>query len=56
VLARLGEPFLTTKAQGTGLGLFLARRLVEGAGGTLAAESAPGVGATVIVRLPVAGA
>ncbi len=54
VLARLGEPFLTTKAQGTGLGLFLARRLVESAGGTLAAESTPGAGATVIVRLPLA--
>ena len=28
VLARQGEPFVTTKAQGTGLGLFLSRRLV----------------------------
>ena len=56
VLARLGEPFVTTKAQGTGLGLFLARRLVEGAGGELHIASRPGAGAAVSVRLPRASA
>ncbi len=54
VLARQGEPFVTTKAQGTGLGLFLARRLVEGAGGHFHVASPPGGGATVTVRLPLA--
>jgi signal transduction histidine kinase len=54
VMARLGEPFVTTKAQGTGLGLFLARRLVEGAGGELHIASPPGEGAAVTVRLPLA--
>ena len=54
VLARQGEPFVTTKAQGTGLGLFLSRRLVEGAGGTLQAGAAEGGGARVTVRLPLA--
>jgi signal transduction histidine kinase len=54
VKSRLGEPFVTTKAQGTGLGLFLARRLVEGAEGELHIASPPGEGATVMVRLPLA--
>ncbi len=54
VLARVGEPFVTSKAQGTGLGLFLARRLVEGAGGSLRLESPPGQGTTVTVVLPLA--
>jgi len=38
---------------GMGLGLAIARRLVELHGGTLAAESAPGQGTTMRVRLPV---
>jgi signal transduction histidine kinase len=54
-LKRLGEPFVTTKAQGSGLGLFLARRLVRSAGGELEIGSAPGRGATCRVRLPRRG-
>lgn len=41
---------------GTGLGLYLARRLVEGMGGELSLRSAPGAGCTVVVRLPTAAA
>lgn len=37
---------------GTGLGLYLARRLVEGMGGELELRSAPDAGCTVSVRLP----
>jgi signal transduction histidine kinase len=52
MLKRLGSPFFTTKAGGSGLGLFLARRLVESAGGELRLQSEAGRGTTVTVRLP----
>jgi two-component system sensor histidine kinase RegB len=56
VLARAGEPFFTTKPTGSGmgLGLFLARSLVEKVGGRLAISSRPGQGTTVSVVLPSA--
>ena len=53
LLRRVGEPFFTTRPQGTGLGLFLARRAAEGAGGTLRIESRPGEGTRVTLRLPL---
>jgi signal transduction histidine kinase len=52
VLKKLGSPFFTTRAKGTGLGLFLARRLIESAGGKLVIESEVGKGTRCIVRLP----
>jgi two-component system sensor histidine kinase RegB len=56
VLARAGDPFFTTKqpGRGMGLGLFLARSVVERLGGTLELESSPGRGTTVSVTLPIA--
>ena len=54
VLARLGEPFFTTRAQGTGLGLYLSRQLIQGAGGRLEIESREGDGTRVHVELPLA--
>ncbi|SIS66360.1 ATP-binding protein [Alicyclobacillus vulcanalis] len=53
-LARLGEPFFTTKEQGTGLGVMVSKRMVADHGGELAIESEVGRGTTVTVRLPVA--
>ena len=53
VMARLGEPFLTTRAQGTGLGLYLSKRLVEGVGGSLRVERGPDRGTVVTVEFPV---
>jgi len=57
LLARVGEPFFTTKpaGQGMGLGIFLARAIVERLGGELSIHSAPGAGTTATVWLPVAG-
>ncbi len=53
-LARVFEPYFSTKATGTGLGLPIARRNVELSGGQIEVESAKGQGTTVILRLPVA--
>jgi signal transduction histidine kinase len=52
VLRRAGEPFYTTKAQGSGLGLVLTRRLLRSAGGDLRVESEEGRGTTCTVVLP----
>ncbi|MEY2669372.1 MAG: hypothetical protein RJA59_2010, partial [Pseudomonadota bacterium] len=54
VLARAGEPFFTTKepGQGTGLGLYIARTLVEQLGGALELASQPGRGTTARITLP----
>ncbi len=56
VLQRLGEPFFTTRSDGTGLGLGISRRIVAEHGGSLAIRSAPGEGTTVTVALPGLGA
>ncbi|HMV67337.1 MAG TPA: ATP-binding protein, partial [Myxococcota bacterium] len=55
VARRVGEPFFTTQApgEGMGLGVFLARTVVERAGGRLELRSAPGVGTTARVELPL---
>lgn len=54
VLARVGEPFFTTKPQGEGmgLGLFLARALLDQLGGTLEVRSVPGQGTQVALTWP----
>jgi len=49
---RLFEPYFTTKPQGTGLGLFVSRQIVEELGGALTFRSEPGRGTTFEVRLP----
>jgi len=46
------EPFRTTRVQGTGLGLTIARRIVEAHGGSIVASNATDGGAVVEVRLP----
>jgi signal transduction histidine kinase len=52
-LGLLFDSFYTTKAQGMGLGLSIARTLVEAHGGCISAESHPRKGARFLVRLPL---
>lgn len=54
LLERLPEPFLTSKSRGLGLGLSLARRVLERFGGSLELRSEEGHGTTVILEIPKA--
>ncbi len=53
-LARVFEPYFTTKEGGTGLGLAIAHRIAEEHAGRLEATSRPGQGAAFTLTLPVA--
>ena len=55
-LVRIFEPYFSTKATGTGLGLTIAKRNVELTGGTIDVASAKGAGTTVTITLPAAAA
>ncbi|NJO44068.1 MAG: GAF domain-containing protein [Cyanobacteria bacterium RU_5_0] len=54
VLARLTEPFYSTKSGGTGLGLAIVKRIIEAHKGTLLIQSDPVTGTVVSIRLPIA--
>jgi GAF domain-containing protein len=55
VKARIFEPFFTTKASGTGLGLAVVKRIVEGHGGSVAVSNRPGSGAVFALSFPLFG-
>jgi two-component system sensor histidine kinase HydH len=52
---RVFEPFFTTRAEGVGLGLAIARQIVEAHGGVIDVDSSASGGARFWVRLPIAG-
>jgi two-component system sensor histidine kinase HydH len=54
VRERIFEPFFTTRERGTGLGLAVARQIVQAHGGTIAVGDEPGGGARFTVRLRAA--
>lgn len=54
-LREVGQPFFTTRPEGTGLGLATARRFVEQHGGRVELESQVGAGTTARLWLPAAG-
>jgi signal transduction histidine kinase len=54
VLRKVGTPFFSTRAEGTGLGIAQCRRLVEGAGGNFRIESSEGQGTIVTLAIPKA--
>ncbi|MBI4635653.1 MAG: hypothetical protein HY727_04830 [Candidatus Rokubacteria bacterium] len=53
-LPRVFDPYFTSKPGGLGLGLTIARRIVEAHGGSIEVESRPGRGSRFSVSLPVA--
>lgn len=52
-LAKIFEPFHTTKSYGTGLGLPIVKRIVDSHGGRLSINSKEGAGTTVQISLPL---
>ena len=53
VAERIFDPFFTTKAKGSGLGLGIVRKIVDAHDGEIDYLTAPGVGTTILVTLPI---
>jgi len=56
VLPRIFDPFFSTKAEGTGLGLSVSYAIAQAHGGDLTVRSTPSEGTSFTLRLPVADA
>ncbi|MGO4345637.1 PAS domain S-box protein [Paenibacillus sp. MCAF9] len=53
LISKIGEPFLTTKEKGTGLGIMISNRIIEAHKGTLQISSVMNEGTVVEIMLPV---
>jgi signal transduction histidine kinase len=53
LIAKVFQPFFTTKPKGTGLGLAISRQMIERHDGTIAVANRPGGGVLFTLRLPV---
>jgi len=51
-LARIFDPFFTSKSSGTGLGLAIAKKLIDAHGGSLEVSSTPERGSEFLLTLP----
>ncbi len=54
VMPKIFDPYFTTKDKGTGIGLYMSKKIVENMGGEIAAANVSGGGAEFAVRLPLA--
>jgi two-component system sensor histidine kinase FlrB len=52
-IARVFEPFFTTRARGTGLGLAITRKTIHDHGGAITVKSEPGNGTSFTITLPL---
>jgi len=52
-MARIFDPYFTTRRAGTGLGLPISKNIIEGMGGSLAVESEHGIGTEIRIELPL---
>jgi signal transduction histidine kinase len=55
MLGKIWDPFFTTKDKGSGLGLPIVKKIVEGMGGTVDLKNADEGGAQVTISLPIEG-
>lgn len=53
LMGKIWDPFFTTKAKGTGLGLGIVKNIIESHSGSVQIRTRPGAGARVKVELPV---
>ena len=53
LIKRIGEPFVTTKEKGTGLGIMISTRIIEAHKGTLQLSSVINEGTVVEIKLPI---
>lgn len=53
ILKKIGEPFITTKENGTGLGIVVTKRIIENHNGTFTIDSVEGNGTTITIVLPI---
>ena len=52
-MTHIFDPFFTTRRAGTGLGLPIAKNIIDGLGGSLSVESWPRQGTEIRIEIPV---